>query len=36
MCDQALLKSGWKVTYVEGFVLFPGTDHLETLAILDR
>lgn len=27
---------GWKLVHAEGFVLFPGSDHLETLAIFDR
>ena len=32
----ALMDSGWKLVHAEGFVLFPGSDHLETLAIFDR
>jgi 23S rRNA (uracil1939-C5)-methyltransferase len=32
----ALMAAGWKVTHAEGFVLFPGSDHLETLAVFDR
>jgi hypothetical protein len=31
-----LLSNGWRLTHAEGFVLFPGSDHLETLAIFDR
>lgn len=26
----------WKLSYMEGHVLFPGSDHIETLAIFDR
>lgn len=32
----ALLDSGWKLLHAEGFVLFPGSDHLETLAVFTR
>lgn len=32
----ALMDSGWRLVHAEGFVLFPGSDHLETLAIFDR
>lgn len=32
-----LVNSGnWKVVGAEGFVLFPGTDHVEILAVFDR
>jgi 23S rRNA (uracil1939-C5)-methyltransferase len=32
----ALTRSGrWKVRHAEGFVFFPGSDHLETLAVFD-
>lgn len=34
-CDQLLL-SGWSLIHAEGHVLFPGSDHIETLAIFDR
>ena len=27
---------GWRLVHAEGHVLFPGSDHLETLAIFDR
>eukprot|EP00933_Yihiella_yeosuensis_P052332 TRINITY_DN5035_c3_g1_i1.p1 TRINITY_DN5035_c3_g1~~TRINITY_DN5035_c3_g1_i1.p1 ORF type:complete len:463 (+),score=95.03 TRINITY_DN5035_c3_g1_i1:132-1391(+) len=33
---DALLSAGWKATHGEGFVLFPGADHLETLCVFDR
>jgi len=33
---KALIEAGWKVTHAEGFVLFPGSDHLETLAVFER
>ena len=36
----ALMKGGggskWRVVHAEGFVLFPGSDHIETLCIFDR
>ncbi|KAJ1459333.1 hypothetical protein M885DRAFT_613496 [Pelagophyceae sp. CCMP2097] len=31
-----LLKTKWTLKHAEGHVLFPGSDHVETLAILDR
>ena len=32
-----ILASGcWKIVHAEGHVLFPGSDHIETLAIFDR
>ncbi|CAN0368518.1 unnamed protein product [Discosporangium mesarthrocarpum] len=31
-----LTSGGWSLTHTEGFVLFPGSDHVETLAIFDR
>lgn len=31
-----LLTNGWKLSAAEGFLFFPGSDHLETLAIFDR
>ena len=35
-CD-ALVKSGeWRLTHAEGFNFFPGSDHVETLAVFDR
>ena len=32
----ALAGAGWRVVHAEGFVLFPGSDHLETLCVFDR
>jgi hypothetical protein len=31
-----LLQGGWKLLHAEGHVFFPGSDHLESLAIFDR
>ncbi|CAM9562748.1 unnamed protein product [Scytosiphon promiscuus] len=31
-----LVGAGWILRHSEGFVLFPGSDHVETLAIFDR
>ena len=31
----ALLEQGWEVAHCEGFLLFPGADHIETLVILE-
>jgi len=31
-----LQEGGWTVTHAEGFVLFPGADHLETFCVLER
>ncbi len=33
---EKLEKSGWEVKSAEGYLFFPGTDHLETLCILER
>ena len=34
---RLLLESGlWKIKSVEGFVLFPGSDHLESVMVMDR
>ncbi len=37
---NALITGGggnkWRVVHAEGFVLFPGSDHAETLCIFDR
>lgn len=34
---RQLVESGlWKLRAAEGFVLFPGSDHLESVAVLDR
>lgn len=32
---KILLDHGWKLHHAEGFLFFPGSDHLETLAIFD-
>lgn len=32
----SLVGAGWTLRHSEGFVLFPGSDHVETLAIFDR
>lgn len=32
----ALVGAGWRMVHAEGFVLFPGSDHLETLCVLER
>ena len=34
-CEE-LLVNAWTLVHVEGHVLFPGSDHIETLAIFDR
>lgn len=31
-----LLESGWKLTTAESFLFFPGSDHLEVLAVFDK
>jgi len=31
-----LLQAGWTVTHAEGFVLFPGADHIETFCVFER
>ena len=33
---QALVSSGWSLKKVEGFLLFPGTDHVEILAHFEK
>ena len=34
---QRLVESGlWKLVSAEAFLFFPGTDHIETLAVFDR
>jgi 23S rRNA (uracil1939-C5)-methyltransferase len=33
---EALEKNGWTLTCAEGYLFFPGTPHIETLAILKR
>jgi len=32
----ALVAGGWRVASAEAFTFFPGTDHLETLAVFER
>lgn len=34
-CEK-LLKSGWRLEFVESFLFFPGSDHLEILAVFDK
>ncbi len=35
--SSELLSSGlWKIKAAEGFALFPGSDHIETVVVLDR
>jgi tRNA/tmRNA/rRNA uracil-C5-methylase (TrmA/RlmC/RlmD family) len=34
--DAMLLASRWKLVHAEGHVLFPGSDHVETLAVFDK
>lgn len=31
-----LLKEGWEITFARAYLFFPGTNHLETLAIFNR
>jgi 23S rRNA (uracil1939-C5)-methyltransferase len=31
-----LLNKGWKLVFADAFLFFPGSDHIETLAIFDR
>jgi hypothetical protein len=31
-----LLSGRWKLQHAEGHVFFPGSDHIETLAVFDR
>ena len=34
---RELLSSGyWKIKSADGFVMFPGSDHIETVAVFDR
>ncbi|MEI8366552.1 MAG: hypothetical protein WCF65_09080 [Parachlamydiaceae bacterium] len=33
---EALLKGGWKLNKAEGFLFFPGSDHLEVLAVFEK
>jgi 23S rRNA (uracil1939-C5)-methyltransferase len=33
---QALIAAGWSLKQAEGFLLFPGTDHIETVALFEK
>jgi 23S rRNA (uracil1939-C5)-methyltransferase len=33
---EKLLAAGWHITKAEGYLLFPGTDHVETLVIFEK
>lgn len=33
---KALLLAGWKLSLAEGYLFFPGSEHLETLAVFSR
>ncbi len=33
---KELVEAGWKVTFAEVYLFFPGGEHIETLAVLDR
>ena len=35
-CDQLIKIGKYRLEFAKGFVLFPGADHLETLAIFDK
>ena len=37
-CDRLLSSrgAGWKLVSTQGYILFPGSDHVETLAVLER
>jgi tRNA/tmRNA/rRNA uracil-C5-methylase (TrmA/RlmC/RlmD family) len=35
-CDALVGSKLWTLIHAEGHVLFPGSDHIETLAIFDR
>jgi tRNA/tmRNA/rRNA uracil-C5-methylase (TrmA/RlmC/RlmD family) len=34
--SRRLIEAGWGLTHAKGFLLFPGSDHLETVAVFDR
>jgi tRNA/tmRNA/rRNA uracil-C5-methylase (TrmA/RlmC/RlmD family) len=34
--DLQVLGTKWKILHAEGFVLFPGSNHIETLVVMDR
>lgn len=33
---QALVQSGWKTVFLQGYLLFPGTPHVESLGVFER
>ncbi|CAE7467309.1 unnamed protein product, partial [Symbiodinium pilosum] len=33
---EKLMEHGWSVLHAEGFVLFPGADHLETFCVFEQ
>jgi len=33
---KALIDSGWKLVFAESFLFFPGSEHLEVLAVFDK
>jgi len=36
LCRAILSSNRWKVRSVDGFILFPGSDHIETVVVYDR
>ena len=34
--SRALLAKGWKIKSADGYVMFPGSNHIETVAVFDR
>ena len=34
--SRELLSNGWKITSADGYVMFPGSNHIETVAVFDR
>lgn len=35
-CDQLLASNQWQIEHAQGFLFFPGTNHIETLAVFQR
>ena len=35
-CDALLAGGQWRLVHAQGFLFFPGTNHVETLAVFDR
>ncbi len=35
-CDALLAGGQWRLAHAQGFMFFPGTNHVETLAVFDR